>query len=178
MATKQSTTKAIRADAERLNTLLAGDAYYKVPPYQRDYRWEAEQTSKLFNDVTRSAKKGEGAYFLGAMVFVIEDEANRRYQVLDGQQRFASLLLLLRALQSVLEGRGAGTTTISQMVGMITPQDIYDNNNGDPFVHIQLNDEDRAFFNSTIKKRLASTSTISSGTAGTRSSSRRTPRTL
>jgi hypothetical protein len=147
----QGVAKEIDAHAERLYTLLAGDGHYSVPPYQRDYAWEAEQTNKLLDDVLRVADTDSGTYFLGAMVFVVKDEPNRRYEVLDGQQRFASLLLLLRALQSILSERGASASTTSQIESMIFAPDVYNNTpSGQPFVHIQMNDEDRDYFNETL----------------------------
>lgn len=142
--------KDINAQAERLYALLAGDGYYEVPPYQRDYSWEAEQWSKLADDFLRAGSDGK-TNFLGAMVFVIENESNRRYEVLDGQQRFATLLLLLRALQLTLQQRGAGSTTMSQIENMVFAPDVYGNTDtGDPFVHIQLNDEDREYYTTTL----------------------------
>jgi hypothetical protein len=153
MSQTNSGAKAITATAERVHLLLAGDGYYSVPPYQRDYSWEPEQTSKLLDDVLRAAEPDSGTYFLGAMVFVVTNEDNRRYEVLDGQQRFASLLLLLRALQGLLVDRGASASTTSQIETIVFAPDVYGNTpTGEPFAHIQLNDEDRAYFEETLEK--------------------------
>lgn len=140
----------IRARAESLLGLLAVDTSYEVPPYQRDYSWDIEATTRLFEDVTR-VPEGPESYFLGAMVFVVLDDKQNRFEVLDGQQRFASLLLMLRALQRVLEDRHVSASKYNHILSMLRPADIHNNHAGEDFVHIQMNDDDREFFNVTIE---------------------------
>ena len=77
---------------------LIHNKYYKVPLYQRPYDWEIEQVSDLWDDIY----KNEAGYFLGTIV--LRSEAHDRFEVVDGQQRLVTLLLLLRgAVETIKE---------------------------------------------------------------------------
>lgn len=145
---------AVEATSQPLFKLLTGPTYDEVPPYQRDYSWEVEQTTRLLADVIPRADGRREPYFLGAMVFVRDDDVEEKFEVLDGQQRYATLLLLLRALEEVLRSRLSEealkrmTVTIG---AMLTPADSQGRNNGESFVHLRLNDADREYFETVIK---------------------------
>lgn len=68
-----------------------------VPPHQRDYAWEDEQVSTLFEDLSFSIQQNESSYFLGTIVTV--PVANGVLQVIDGQQRLATTTLALAAMR-------------------------------------------------------------------------------
>ena len=81
----------------------AGDRY-SVPPYQRSYAWEKEQWSDFWNDVISVVKEGDShLHFMGAMVFMLRDDHS--WSVLDGQQRFSTLLLFLAALRGAIAAK-------------------------------------------------------------------------
>ena len=76
-----------------------------IPNYQREYSWEIDQCKQLWDDIedfhlNYSAENNRG-YFLGAIV--IDKRGNTRLEVVDGQQRITSFLLLLRAIYQKLE---------------------------------------------------------------------------
>lgn len=73
-------------------TKLFGDKgeQFQVPPYQRPYAWRSEQIDELWDDIVGGLDTG---HFIGSVVLSIEDE--RRPQIIDGQQRLTTLLLLL-----------------------------------------------------------------------------------
>lgn len=79
--------------AERVNlTKLLGTAgeQFQVPPFQRPYAWESEHIDDLWDDLLSALGRG---HFLGSVVLSTEDE--ERPQVIDGQQRLTTLLMLL-----------------------------------------------------------------------------------
>ena len=85
------------------------DKVYVIPEYQRPYRWGPIECDTLWTDIKNffmDKKKSEDApkeYFIGTIV-TCKDEANKNeVNVIDGQQRMTSLLLLLRAFYSKLE---------------------------------------------------------------------------
>ncbi|MHA1420433.1 MAG: DUF262 domain-containing protein, partial [Candidatus Heimdallarchaeaceae archaeon] len=83
--------------------LIDGRSYY-VPVFQRSFAWEKEQVSEFWDDLMdiHLNRKGEGNYFLGSMVFTVND--NDSYvKILDGQQRFGTFLLFLSALRDELK---------------------------------------------------------------------------
>jgi len=85
---------------------LIRDRYYKVPLYQRPYDWDIDKVSVLWDDINKS----DSGYFLGFVLFRPEDPEDPHpveFEVVDGQQRLATLLLLLRAAIETLEQIGA-----------------------------------------------------------------------
>nr|WP_314487388.1 DUF262 domain-containing protein [uncultured Kingella sp.] len=80
------------------------EKYFIIPEYQRPYRWDTEKCAVLWSDIVdfRQSSKGKNEeYFLGTIVVCPNEEGN--LEVIDGQQRLTSLLLLLRAFYQVLE---------------------------------------------------------------------------
>jgi uncharacterized protein with ParB-like and HNH nuclease domain len=78
---------------------------FVVPEYQRLYKWDVEKCETLWNDITNffSDKKENEEYFLGTIV-TCKSEKPLEIEVIDGQQRITSLLLMLRAFYKKLEG--------------------------------------------------------------------------
>jgi len=79
---------------------------FLIPDYQRPYAWEEIQCQTLWDDIFTFAfpdnnyenfEKNE-EYFLGSIV-TFENENNKK-EVIDGQQRLTTLMLLLRAFYS------------------------------------------------------------------------------
>jgi uncharacterized protein with ParB-like and HNH nuclease domain len=79
---------------------------FLIPDYQRPYAWEEEQCQTLWDDIFSFAfpdnnyenfNKDE-EYFLGSIVTFENDDSKK--EVIDGQQRLTTLMLLLRAFYS------------------------------------------------------------------------------
>jgi hypothetical protein len=85
---------------------LIRDKYYHVPLYQRPYDWGVDQVSELWNDINVN----DPGYFLGITIFRLDKELkdphSSKLEVVDGQQRLTSLILLVRAAVEVLESIG------------------------------------------------------------------------
>lgn len=82
---------------------------YVVPYYQRPYSWLNDNAVTLWDDLFTAWKEEgtEGAgYFLGSVVLVNNASRNRD-EIVDGQQRFLTLQLLLSALAHSLENGDA-----------------------------------------------------------------------
>jgi Protein of unknown function DUF262/Protein of unknown function (DUF1524) len=130
----------ISAHEETLLQLLFNMTIYEVPIYQRNYSWEADQTSALWDDILRTAR-GSDAYFLGSMVFVKTSRSNV-FQILDGQQRFATLSLLMAAFRDLLKERGPGSPFIPTVQTTLSTMDL----TGHVVPRLRLNDRDRMYF--------------------------------
>jgi uncharacterized protein with ParB-like and HNH nuclease domain len=70
------------------------DALYQIPRYQRPYSWAEEQLNKLWDDL-REAQQLEPNYFLGSIITAKPEEASNYLDIVDGQQRLTTLLILL-----------------------------------------------------------------------------------
>src|SRR5206468_12437690 len=71
---------------------------YEIPPYQRPYSWEKENVQQLLDDIWEAYEAQESEYFIGSLI-TIEREKDRRYDVVDGQQRLTTLNLVLARLR-------------------------------------------------------------------------------
>ncbi|WP_438766581.1 DUF262 domain-containing protein [Kushneria sp. TE3] len=65
-----------------------------IPPYQRPYAWELEQVDELWHDITDSSNK---SHFMGSVVLCSSDD--QRPEVIDGQQRLTTIILLLALIR-------------------------------------------------------------------------------
>ncbi len=85
------------------NILVAEDeAYYQIPIYQRPYQWGKEQCEELLNDLFENYEDhGENDYFCGSLVFIQSDEGNKTYDIVDGQQRLSTFILLAKVLATL-----------------------------------------------------------------------------
>lgn len=77
---------------------------FVIPDYQRPYKWYVEKCETLWDDIENFARtdaKNGADYFLGTIVSYNNGDKNK--EIIDGQQRITSLLLLLRAFYKKLE---------------------------------------------------------------------------
>ena len=80
--------------------LMGNGRLYAVPPYQRDYSWSREQWEDLWNDITELVPDAQEYHYMGALV--IQGISDRKFLVIDGQQRLATLSLFALAVISKL----------------------------------------------------------------------------
>lgn len=73
--------------------LRKSDYRFTIPrSYQRGYRWRADnEVSKLLNDI----KESNSEYSLQPLILCKNDGSNESYDVVDGQQRLTTILLIL-----------------------------------------------------------------------------------
>ncbi len=76
---------------------------FVIPDYQRSYKWDVEKCETLWNDIENFAQldaKNGADYFLGTIVSYI-NKGNQ--EIIDGQQRITSFMLLLRSFYKKLD---------------------------------------------------------------------------
>jgi hypothetical protein len=94
--------------------LVGNGLSYCVPRFQRDYSWSEEEWDDLWQDILGTlAQGGEPAHYMGYLVLQTSDD--KRFDVIDGQQRLTTLsLIVLAALRNlkrlIAEGRDAVAT--------------------------------------------------------------------
>lgn len=91
-------------------TGLFADRVFRIPSYQRFYSWQLKQREDLFNDIrTLSKVSGDGHHFMATIV--CHDTGEKAsvgsteyhvFEVVDGQQRITTLIILLRAVAKQL----------------------------------------------------------------------------
>lgn len=74
----------------------------KVPRYQRPYTWTEREVRELIQDLWRAYGRGATFYFIGQIVLV---KNHGKLEVSDGQQRLATLTMLLAYVRDRIPGR-------------------------------------------------------------------------
>ncbi len=76
---------------------------YEIPVYQRAYSWEKTNWKTFLDDLLEQIQ-GEHNYFFGNLLLEVISK-NRKYEIIDGQQRITTLTIFMRAILNVLESR-------------------------------------------------------------------------
>ena len=79
------------------------DVQYTIPVYQRNYTWEKEHCDQLYNDIINSIKLDKN-HFLGSLVYSTTRRNDiKSCPVIDGQQRLTTVMLLLKAIDDLID---------------------------------------------------------------------------
>ncbi|WP_437342398.1 DUF262 domain-containing protein [Helicobacter pylori] len=90
---------------------------YQIPDYQRPYQWTEENCEKLLDDLFFNYEDDrESDYFCGSLVLIAisEDSKAKTYDVVDGQQRLSTFILLAKVLATLYSERLDPTKSKSQ----------------------------------------------------------------
>ncbi len=94
----------ISSDKEIIGSIFSSNNTYQVPLYQRSFSWDDDHIEQLWIDISDTISLDKKEYFLGSIVVVLKD--NNIREIIDGQQRLASLSILLCVLHDLLEVKG------------------------------------------------------------------------
>lgn len=76
--------------------LLGNGLSYRVPPFQRDYSWTDDEWNDLWQDMQGLFEpEGESAHYMGYLV--LQSSNNKRFDIIDGQQRITTLSVMILA---------------------------------------------------------------------------------
>lgn len=123
---------------------------FLVPKYQRGYSWEEEQCRDLFEDILEVEKSGRREHYYGTIILrdtgesvQVNYEQWKKYEVVDGQQRLAtSLILLSQVLQKLENMNSTGIITIKNY---LKQDDSY---------RLDLLGDDDAYFKELLEGRI------------------------
>ena len=87
--------------SDKTITDLFNSGYFVIPRFQRPYSWDQENISEFWDDIVRNKPSD---YFIGSMV--VYRITDRRFGVVDGQQRLTTITILLCVLRDVLKKEG------------------------------------------------------------------------
>lgn len=79
------------------------NSLYKIPLYQRPYKWGDDQVDKLWDDIFEAYENNEDNYFLGSIITAKprDDEKTNYADVVDGQQRLTTLMIMFCVLRDL-----------------------------------------------------------------------------
>ena len=115
-ATQSDDTQQITTHVEGIGHLLS-DRLLAIPDYQRSYSWTDDEVRELWDDLIKAVKQQSAEYFLGSIVTT--KTSSNRDQVIDGQQRLATISLLFAAMAAQLRSRAdeRGEEIAAEMLG-------------------------------------------------------------
>ncbi len=111
---------------------LLSKRLFRIPHYQRAYSWQRKQRHDMFEDIKQLKDKSEGSFHFMAMVVGRKHEKTKmigitRYSVIDvvdGQQRLTTLVLLLKAIEQKLNrSRDDETQFAQELQDLLVKQD-------------------------------------------------------
>lgn len=146
-------------DVERksISDLFSGRKYYVIPDYQRSYAWDGDNAEQLFEDMREISGSDVNASntsaLLGVMV-VVKRPDDSQFEVVDGQQRLATLSLMFCAIRSYLYSFvNTKSNTVSEVINdAIKELDdllVY----GQDKVRVTLGESDAKLFKEIVSNR-------------------------
>ncbi len=133
----------MKAEERTISNILTEQICYEIPPYQRRYSWERENVQQLLDDLWEAHQAKDNEYFIGSLI-TIEKERDRRYDVVDGQQRLTTLNVILARLRDVI----ADEAVKADLAKRILPCDVYTGEAETP--RLLLRTKDQVFFRKFI----------------------------
>ena len=102
--------KQLNAEQKTIGELLGKRGVkFLIPDYQRPYSWGREECETLWDDITafafpfdRAFNANNDRYFLGTILTY--PNSSYESEIIDGQQRLITFLLMLRAFYAAFEG--------------------------------------------------------------------------
>lgn len=82
---------------------------YRLPPYQRNYSWEIDNVKELLDDIFSSVEQNQKFFseyqiqYLHFLGVIVTQEKDKFYEIIDGQQRSTTLLLIFAAIDFLFQ---------------------------------------------------------------------------
>ncbi|WQT67761.1 DUF262 domain-containing HNH endonuclease family protein [Helicobacter pylori] len=80
---------------------------FEIPSYQRGYAWQKEQLKDFWNDLEHVSKLGNQFHYMHSLTLreLENDFENSAFEIIDGQQRLATSLILLGLLAKTTQNK-------------------------------------------------------------------------
>ena len=102
---------------------LFQERLFRIPQYQRSYSWGAKQRQDLLSDIQRVYGQGlERSHFMATIVglrrqgVIIGTTQHQFVDIVDGQQRVTTLILLLKAIAIAIENLDNGNGSVTREI--------------------------------------------------------------
>ena len=100
---------------------LLHNRLFRIPDYQRSYSWSSREREDLFKDITGIAKEGGDAeHFMATIVCLRRGNKElgttrfTKFDIVDGQQRLTTLIILLNAICRDLDREEGGQRRLAE----------------------------------------------------------------
>lgn len=144
-----------------LSKLLDG-RLFTIPEYQRAYSWTSHERKDLFDDLRKTHQKGkEEAHFMAAIVCLqrgkreLGTDEFHVLEIVDGQQRLTTLIILLKAISLALEDKDKAQGKVKNEL-----QDVLVKTDSDALLLLQTNHDSSHFFSNFLRTGSAPSSGV------------------
>ena len=136
----------LKAEHLTIKAIFSSPEVLRLPPYQRGYSWSEKEAGELLNDLLEAMDTAR-QYFLGAIV-VIQERPKEAMEIVDGQQRLATLSILFAVLRDMATTREEANRLheVLESPGRAFPPQA-------PHWRLTLNHIDSPIFRETVLKR-------------------------
>ncbi len=135
----------------KISVLLAG-RLFRIPEYQRAYAWGKWQRVDLFNDILDVKRSGR-EHFMATVVALARDnrligaDEFRTVEIVDGQQRVTTIIILLKAIEKSLYAQDAKQEKVRREIAELLVKD-----DDHSLVLLQTNHDSSSVFTDYIRK--------------------------
>lgn len=150
---------AIHPQYLTLSKLLDG-RLFRIPEYQRAYSWTTHERQDLFGDIKKVHLKGpEEGHFMAAVVClrrkkqILGTDEFHVVEVVDGQQRLTTLIILLNAIKMAIDKSGKAEEKLARELGELLVKV-----EGDELLLLQTNHDSSHHFATFLRKGTAQSS--------------------
>jgi len=140
---------------KNIRQIFTADQLFRIPDYQRGYAWEEKQCNDLFEDLDLLQKPRQ-THFMGTLVLCLVDGelrldiAKTPYQVMeviDGQQRLTTIIILLKTILEEMRQLSGFEPTAKRLCETY----LYaEDPNGQPLIKLTPNQDCEDFFRDVI----------------------------
>lgn len=103
---------------------LFAERVFRIPHYQRFYSWRSRQRRDLFSDLTKLAEQDPAQHHFMATVVCFRTPETRAigtaqyriYDIVDGQQRLTTLIILLKCIELAMPPDSADRRELAQIL--------------------------------------------------------------
>jgi uncharacterized protein with ParB-like and HNH nuclease domain len=93
-----------------LSQFFPEDTNFVVPRYQRNYAWTEEEVEQMMIDLHDFSESSDPYYLLGQVILADSDKEDYTYELIDGQQRTSTLMVLFAVIHKQLKVLGSTAT--------------------------------------------------------------------
>lgn len=134
---------------------LYGKKFF-VPSFQRGYRWTEDNVKKLLDDLSNFGENVKDKNIDYCLQPIIVEKNGDKYNLIDGQQRLTTLLLILKKLKSEKEYELEYDTKNNELISIINSEENSEdekNNTIDNYYIIEAKNTIKNFFDEYKEKK-------------------------
>lgn len=129
-----------------------------IPNYQRPYKWTAKNITDLILDIQKSIDESQKytdfKYRVGTVILFEKDKEKKEYEIVDGQQRILSFLLLKLYLTKYLKKDFQCNLLKTKFSNKVTQKNLHDNYATINEWFSSVENEEKESFNHALNKIL------------------------